>query len=78
MTLLGTIATDPAEVHKGPAYLITLCGARYEGVQRTGDGRDLVLFTDPVTRSTTSLWADEVTIGTVWRKLAEVRARWRS
>lgn len=78
MILLGTIATDDHEIHKGPALCVTLCGARYNGAQRTREGRTLILFTDPVTRSTTSLWAEEVTIGTVWRKLAEVRARWRS
>lgn len=77
MTLFGTIATEAHEIHRGPALFITLCGARYDGVQRTRDGRDLILFTDPVTRSTTSLWAEEVTIGNVWRKLAEVRSRWR-
>ena len=57
-----------------PAFYISLCGARYNGIQARSNGRDgLVLFTDPVTKSTMGLPESEVTIGNVWRKLQAKR-----
>lgn len=59
-----------------PAFFISLCGARYDGIQARckGQGGDgLVLFTDPVTKTTLCLPESEVTIGNVWRKLQAKR-----
>lgn len=70
---------DDAHGYQGPAWLITLAGGRYCGrqVALSGRGADLILFTDPVTRSTLGLPERELTIGTVWRKLQEKRAQFR-
>lgn len=61
-----------------PAFLVSLCGARYNGRQRNLPGRpDLIVFTDPVTHSTLALPEPEVTIGTVWRALQDKRREYR-
>jgi hypothetical protein len=57
-----------------PAFYISLCGARYDGIQaRINGGPGLVLFTDPVTKTTLCLLESDVTIGNVWRKLQAKR-----
>jgi hypothetical protein len=63
--------------HSGPAYFITLAGGRYDGRMKPVTGPDLILFTDPVTRTTLALREPDVTIGTVWRKLQEKRAQFQ-
>ena len=63
---------------KGPVLFIALCGARFNGLQKRQGKEPLVIFTDPITKSTCALPLSEVTIGNVWRKLAEKRAAYRS
>lgn len=76
------MTTHPAtiqDVHQGPAWLVTLTGAHWNGVQHGRRPEDaLAVFTDPVTHSTLALPLAEVTIGTVWRALAAKRAEWRA
>lgn len=59
----------------GPAVVISQCGARYEGIQANSRGGDgLVLFTDPITRTTLALLESDVTVENVQRKLREKHA----
>lgn len=63
---------------KTPAYYVSLCGARYEGIQKNSRGGDgLVLFTDPVTKTTLALYESDVTAENVARKLREKRELYR-
>ena len=69
---------DVNGTHQGPALLITLAGARYEGRMHPLTGADLILFTDPVTKTTLAMREPDVTIGNVWRKLQAKRAEYRA
>jgi len=61
--------------HRGPAFLIGLCGARFNGIQQTATGwPNVVLFTDPVTSLTIAMNENDVTIGNVWRVLRQHRS----
>jgi hypothetical protein len=71
MILLDTISTE--NIHTGPGLSISLCGARYNGIQQTVDGEKIVIFTDPVTSIALMLPEREVTIGTIWRMLTRHR-----
>jgi hypothetical protein len=62
------------EYHSGPALCVSLCGAHYNGRQVRLNGQSaLIIFTDPVTRTTLALPEPDVTIGAVWRKLEAAR-----
>ena len=69
---------DVNAAHQGPALLITLAGARYDGRMHPLTGADLILFTDPVTKTTLALRETEVTIANVWRRLQAKRAEYRA
>lgn len=63
------------DVHQGPAFVVSLCGCRWNGVQQGLQPSDaLAVFTDPVTRSTLALPLNEVTVGNVWRAVRKKRA----
>lgn len=67
------------DVQQGPAFVVSLCGARWNGVQQGLAPADaLAVFTDPATHSTLALPLAEVTVGNVWRKLAAKRAEYRA
>ncbi len=74
MIWLDTI--DMVNLHQGPAFLVSLCGARYNGIQQTTT-EPHVVFTDPVTHSTMMLPVSEISVGRVWRKLTAKRAEFR-
>lgn len=65
---------DVNGAHQGPVLLITLAGGRYDGRMHPLTGPDLILFTDPVTKSTLALREPAITVGNVWRALQAKRA----
>lgn len=60
-----------------PATVVSSCGARFDGIQESSRGEGIVLFTDPVTRTTSALPLSQVTTENVERKLREKRDLFR-
>lgn len=73
----GGVKTSSATVFRMPAYQISICGARYNGIQQTVAGEGLVLFTDPVTQTTMGLLESQVTVAAIRRKLRAARDLFR-
>ena len=65
------------EIAQGPALVVSLCGARWNGIQQShpkDPAKALAVFTDPVTKSTLAMPLAQVTVGTVYRALQAKRA----